>query len=97
MRQWTSDNDKILFDLADILSHSPDGAPCYDNRDGVAYTINSNTENHPDDGLNTLAICQHYTSETEGGHLGSPSAGKIRVSKAYWVLMARIAGWDGVP
>jgi len=97
MRQWTSDNDKILFDLADILSHTPDGTPCYDNRDGVAYSINSNSENYPDDGLNTPAICPHYTSEIDGGHLGSPSAGMIRVSKAYWVLMAHIAGWDGEP
>ena len=97
MRQWTSDNDKILFDVADILSHTPDGTPCYDNRDGVAYSINSNSENYPDDGLNRPAICAHYTSEVDGGHLGSPSAGMIRVSKAYWVLMARIAGWDGVP
>jgi hypothetical protein len=31
-----------------------------------------------------------------GGHLGSVSAGKIFIAKAYWVLMARIAGWDGV-
>ncbi len=97
MRQWTSDNDKILFDLADILSHTPDGTPCYDNRDGAAYTFGDNTENYPDDGLNIPAICQHYTSEVDGGHLGSPSAGMIRVSKAFWVLMAQIAGWDGEP
>lgn len=38
------------------------------------------------------AICQHYTSETSGGHLGAPSAGMIRLSKAWWVLMARLAG-----
>jgi hypothetical protein len=31
----------------------------------------------------------------EGGHLGSVSAGKIRVAKAFWVLMAQLAGWDG--
>jgi hypothetical protein len=92
MRQYAVANDKPLFDVADILSHTPDGRPCYDNRDGVPYL----TENYPDDGINYPAICQEYTTETDGGHLGRVSAGKIRVAKAFWVLMARIAGWDGV-
>ncbi len=94
MRAHARSNNLILFDVADILSHAPDGAPCYDNRDGRPYTFGSNTENHPDDGLDLPAICPHYTTETEGGHLGSVSAGGIRVAKAFWVLMARIAGWQ---
>ncbi len=95
MRQYAIDNDKVLFDVADILSHDPDGNPCYDNRDGVPYDNGNTSENHPDDGQNIPAICPHYTTEADGGHLGSVSAGKIRVAKAYWVLMARLAGWDG--
>lgn len=95
MRNYAISNEKVLFDVADILSHDPNGNPCYDNRDGVPYSNGNNSENHPDDGQNLLAICQHYTTETDGGHLGSVSAGKIRVAKAFWVLMARIAGWDG--
>lgn len=94
MRQYAIDNNKILFDVADILSHDPDGNACYDNRDGIPYSAPGQSENYPDDGLNTIALCQHYTSEADGGHLGSPSAGMIRVTKAYWVLMAQIAGWD---
>lgn len=97
MRQYALANDKILFDVADILAHAPNGNPCFDNRDGVLYNNGNAWENHPDDGLDIPAICQHYTSETDGGHLGSPSAGKIRVAKAFWVLMARIAGWNGLP
>lgn len=92
MRSYTKNNLLILFDVADILSHSPEGTPCYDNRDGIAYQ----TENNPDDGLNIPAICPQYTTETEGGHLGSISAGGIRVAKAFWVLMAQIAGWQKV-
>jgi hypothetical protein len=95
MRNYAIGNEKVLFDVADILSHDPDGNPCYDNRDGVAYDNGYSSENWPDDGQNIPAICQHYTTETDGGHLGSVSAGKIRVAKAFWVLMARIAGWDG--
>lgn len=95
MRTYAIENEKILFDVADILAHDPDGNPCYDNRDGVPYDNGNNSENYPDDGVNIPAICQHYTTETDGGHLGSVSAGKIRVAKAFWVLMAQIAGWDG--
>ena len=92
MRSYTKNNQLILFDVADILSHNPSGVPCYDNRDGIVYL----TENNPDDGLNIPAICPQYTTETEGGHLGSISAGGIRVAKAFWVLMAQIAGWKHV-
>lgn len=95
MRNYAISNEKILFDVAAILSHDPDGNPCYDNRDGVPYSFGNNSENWPDDWRNIPAICPHYTTETDGGHLGNVSAGKIRVAKAFWVLMARIAGWEG--
>jgi hypothetical protein len=97
MRQFAIDNEKVLFDVADILTHTPDGTPCYDNRDGVPFTGSNGSENFPDDGLNIPAICPQYTTEFDGGHLGSISAGMIRVSKAYWVLMAQIAGWEPNP
>jgi len=38
-------------------------------------------------------ICRDYTSELNGGHLGSVSGGQIQMGKAFWVLMAQIAGW----
>jgi hypothetical protein len=95
MRAYAIENNKPLFDVADILSHDPNGNPCFDNRDGVYYDNGNRSENHADDGRQNLAICPHYTTETDGGHLGSVSAGKIRVAQAYWVLMAQIAGWDG--
>ena len=96
MRQYARDHNKILFDVADIQAHTEQGTPCFDNRDGVQYcTQNGVCENYPNDRLNIPAICQDYTTEVDGGHLGSVSAGKIRLAKAFWVLMARIAGWDG--
>jgi hypothetical protein len=98
IRQYAIENNKILFDVADLESHTDQGVPCYDNRDGIEYcTMNGNKcENHPDDQQDIPAICQDYTTETDGGHLGSVSAGGIRLAKSFWVLMARIAGWDGI-
>jgi hypothetical protein len=94
MRDYATANGKILYDVADILSHDPSGNLCYDNRDGVPYDNGGGFENHPDDGVDRLAICQHYTTNVDGGHLYNVSVGKIRVAKAFWVLMAQIAGWD---
>jgi hypothetical protein len=95
MRAWTAANGRILLDVADILSHTPQGQACYDNRDGVLYyASDTQWENYPNDGINTPAICPQYATEVDGGHLGSVSAGKIRVAKAYWVLMAQLAGWQ---
>jgi hypothetical protein len=95
MRQYASEHDVILFDVADIESHTDRGLPCYDNRDGVQYCSQTGQcENNPNDGRSYPAICQDYTSETEGGHLGSVSAGGVRLAKAFWVLMARISGWN---
>jgi hypothetical protein len=97
MRQYALDRFNsgkatILFDVADILSHTPNGQPCYDNRDGVPYCDVNGCENYPDDGINLPAICQEYTDNRDGGHLNT--AGRIRIAKAYWVLMAQIAGWQ---
>jgi len=95
MRQYARDRGKILFDFAAIESYTPAGQPCYDNRDGVPFTspTNGGSENYPNDGLQLPAICKDYTTEVDGGHLGSVSGGMIRTAKAFWVLMAQIAGW----
>lgn len=76
LRAWARANDKILIDVAAILSHTPSGAPC---RNAQGYEI----------------ICRDYTTESDGGHLGSVSAGKLRVAKAIWILLAQLGGWDG--
>jgi hypothetical protein len=40
------------------------------------------------------AMCEDYTEEINGGHLNA--RGKLRMAKAMWVLMAQLAGWDGL-
>jgi hypothetical protein len=95
MRQYGIDHNVFVFDVAAIESYTDRGVACYDNRDGVEYCGANGCENYPSDHLDLPAICQDYTTEIDGGHLGSVSAGRIRLAKAFWVLMARIAGWDG--
>lgn len=75
MRNFANQNGKILFDVADIESHTPEGQAC---RNAQGYEI----------------ICRRYTTELDGGHLGSVSAGKIQIAKAMWVMLAQIAGWN---
>jgi len=41
------------------------------------------------------ALCQDYTDEINGGHLNA--LGMQRMAKAMWIMMARIAGWNGQP
>jgi hypothetical protein len=102
MRTYAQQHNMWLMDVAAIESFTHTGTACYDNRDGVSYCSRRadgtiiECENHPNDHLNLPAICQDYTTETDGGHLGSVSGANIRLAKAFWVMMAKIAGWDGV-
>lgn len=99
MRNYSRNNHKILFDFASIISHDSQGRSCYDDRDGVSYSrrlengnLQGQSENYPNDGSNLEAICQQYTVEVDNGHLTLATA-KIRTAKAFWVLLAQIAGW----
>jgi hypothetical protein len=100
MRTYAEQHNMWLFDVAAIESYTDAGNPCYDNRDGVLYISRRadgteiDRENYPNDNMNLPAICQDYTTEADGGHLGSVSGANIRLAKAFWVLMARIAGWN---
>jgi hypothetical protein len=80
MRAYAIANEKVLMDFADIMSHSPDGTLCTNLFDSSGIE----------------AMCPNYTNETGpgGGHLNA--RGSLVAAKAYWVLMARLAGWDGV-
>lgn len=48
-----------------------------------------------EDGNQIPVLCQEYTVEEQGGHLNA--LGSLRLAKAMWVMMARLAGWDGMP
>ncbi|MBI2899540.1 MAG: hypothetical protein HYY17_05105 [Planctomycetes bacterium] len=71
VREHCRARDAVLFDLADIESHDPQG------------------KEHLEDGV--PAIQPKYTED--GGHLNGTAQG--RVARAFWWLLARIAGWSG--
>jgi uncharacterized repeat protein (TIGR02543 family) len=78
-----ADPRRILFDYADILCYNDDGA----------QNIQSWTDGGG--GVHSFPMIT-ATNLGDGsiGHIGS--AGAIRLAKAQWWMLARIAGWDGV-
>ncbi|MBN2037577.1 MAG: hypothetical protein JW768_12620 [Chitinispirillaceae bacterium] len=85
IRNWVKRNvagERFLFDYADILSW---------NNEGERHTV---TEG----GYTFQAIHPDNDAEYDGGtgscHISEE--GTVRLAKAMWWLLARVAGWDGV-
>lgn len=77
-----ADPDRILFDYADIL--------CYNNNGSTnteSYSYGGATYTYP------FITDTNLGNETVG-HIGREGA--LRLGKAMWWLLARIAGWDGI-
>jgi hypothetical protein len=85
IRDYVNANDKILFDYADILTHNDAGELYTETWNGHEYP-----QLHPD---NMKAL--DGTPRLEGYHTGE--VGALRLAKAMWWLLARLAGWDGNP
>ena len=80
-----ADASRILFDYADILAHNNNGVQYTLTYDGKPYQMI-----HPD---NMVDLGGGYSED--GDHIGQ--VGALRLAKAQWWLLARIAGWDGNP
>ncbi len=91
IRSYCSDNNKILFDFADIESYDPDGnyfldLHANDNCDyGGGNWAQEWCAEHPDSDLCWHCSCTH-----------SQALNCNLKGRAFWWMMARIAGWDGL-
>jgi uncharacterized repeat protein (TIGR01451 family) len=94
IRQYCRDNGKVLFDFADIESYDPDGDEFLSRyaRDDCSYTCGGGTCNwadqwcvaHASDALCDSCSCAH----------SRPLNCNLK-ARAFWWMMARIAGWPG--
>jgi hypothetical protein len=91
IREYCRNNGKVLYDFADIESWDPDGNYYEDN-----YNCSWCEEwcnNHPDECVNLPVDCNSgiptCCPHTHGYNC-------YIKAKAYWYMMARLAGWDGV-
>ena len=87
IRQYVRDNDKILFDFGEMETWSAD-------------STEQNTFYHPGSGL-TIPVWHDDWAVPDKGydagegpcHINEPAT--VMKAKAFWWLMARLAGWDG--
>ena len=87
IRDYCTVNDKILFDFADIESYDPDGDYYPDGSDWCEWCETwCATHTCPDLDCVDDDDCQH-----------SMCFNCYQKGKAFWWMMARIAGWSGSP
>jgi len=83
VRDYVRARGKVLFDFADIESWLPDGTP-YPNPDDACPWCAAWCSDHPEDCMDLPASCAH----------SHPLNCKLK-ARAFWWMMARLAGWEG--
>lgn len=95
IRAFCRKNGKILFDFADIESFDPDGKTNYMERgakDSCDYTVDGVVRNWADEWL--AKNPDHGIALPHSAAHSKPLNGALK-GRAFWWMMARMAGWDG--
>lgn len=95
IRAFCRKHNKILFDFADIESFDPDGKVNYMElmgRDSCDYVADGVTKNWADEWLKRAPA--HQIALPGSAAHSKPLNGALK-GRAFWWMMARMAGWDG--
>jgi hypothetical protein len=89
IRDYVKSNpERVLFDYADILCYNNSGQ-----RNGLTWT-DTNSVIHTFQGIHSDNLRDlNGDPDTSVGHIGA--TGSVRLAKAMWWMLARMAGWDG--
>jgi len=87
------DPQRILFDYADILCWNNEGEK-YEGVWNDGGTLRAHAHMHPDNQLDYDDNWNIIPGVEDGDHIGE--VGSLRIMKAMWWMLARIAGWDGL-
>ncbi len=94
IRDHAKEENRILFDYADILTHSDSGEQNLItwNSHSFPFIHNDNMMDFARSG-STVLFNTFLPHTEDGDHIGE--RGALRLGKAVWWILARIAGWDG--
>lgn len=95
IREFCRENGKVLFDFADIESYDPDGKINYmelNARDSCDYRDQGVIRNWADEWLAKNPA--HGIALPGSAAHSRPLNGALK-GRAFWWMMARLAGWDG--
>lgn len=98
IRNYCRDHNKILFDFADIESFDPDGAVNYMQlmaNDNCDYNHNNEKRNWARDWVNANPASElAVTADNCNNCAHSQCLNCVLKGRAFWWMMARIAGWE---